>query len=259
MRIRRLIRNWPTYIVRNRLGRAPLVTYELRNGIRYAARRNSGDIASILDIWSKRIYSPAGFDIHVGDNVIDIGAHSGVFAIYAAEKAVRGTVYAFEPIQDNYELMEKNIALNNKGNVVPLRMAVAGSTGSQEIFLSSNDLAHSLHETLLRESVVGSHKVETISLEEVLQRFCPNGVDMLKMNCEGAEYEILLNCPVELLRGIGRMAIQYHNIDDKLNVRVLKELLQSNGFSVEIRPPGEYSILYARMESRNPTTSNTFR
>lgn len=246
LEIRATIRNWPTYLINNKLRRRREITLQLRNGIRYVARRMSGDITSILDVWLRHVYDPPGFHINANDTVVDIGAHSGVFSIYAGEKAHGGTVYAFEPVLANFEILRRNVDLNHMTNVKALNFAVASITGEQDIFLSSNDLAHTLHRTLLGDTMVGRTRVKAIALAEIVDRYCPTGIDFLKMNCEGAEYDILLNCPERVTARIRMMTIQYHNVDEHRNLGTLRENLQARGFAVEVSPQSSrHNILYA--------------
>ena len=57
--------------------------------------------------------------VRSGDHVLDIGAHIGTFSVPLG-KAVgeTGRVVAFEPVADNFELLERNILSNNLADVV---------------------------------------------------------------------------------------------------------------------------------------------
>jgi len=58
-------------------------------------------------------------------------------------------------------------------------------------------------------------------------------IDFLKLDCEGAEHDILANCPSQLLMSISYIALEVHSSSKKEhNVRYVKEKLLSLGFNV---------------------------
>ena len=64
-----------------------------------------------------------------GDNIIDIGAHIGYFTIYAAKNAYQGIVYSIEPYIESFEILKKNLKLNDLSNVKPFHAAISKITG----------------------------------------------------------------------------------------------------------------------------------
>ena len=78
-------------------------------------------------------------------------------------------------------------------------------------------------------------KVKSTTLEEIVQKNNIHQIDFLKMDCEGGEYEILLECPNNILNIIKRISMEYHNIDDNKNVNNLIDHLESSGFLISIR------------------------
>ena len=58
--------------------------------------------------------------------------------------------------------------------------------------------------------------------------------DILKIDCEGAEFEILYNLPQEYFKRIEKIRLEYHNhlSDKKNNSEYLMEFLKKNGFKV---------------------------
>ncbi len=67
--------------------------------------------------------------------------------------------------------------------------------------------------------------------------------DLLKMDCEGSEYEILLGAEPALLDRIDRISIEYHDFDHADRMRDLSAYLQSLGRSVHLRPSEVYEEL----------------
>ena len=56
-------------------------------------------------------------------------------------------------------------------------------------------------------------------------------VDLLKLDCEGAEYDILYSLPKEKFKKINRIALEAHKREGKTNNALsLKAFLEENGF-----------------------------
>ena len=74
-------------------------------------------------------------------------------------------------------------------------------------------------------------------------------VDLLKMDCEGAEYEILYSTPSSHLQRISEIRMEYHNLDSgDRHVEGLKRFFAQSGFAVtHLRPASETGgTLWAR-------------
>lgn len=68
-------------------------------------------------------------------------------------------------------------------------------------------------------------------------------VDLLKVDCEGAEFEVFLNAPDALLKRISRIACEYHPVAGHA-IYELRQRLEELGFTVE-REGGPVGILRA--------------
>lgn len=166
--------------------------------------------------------------INPGDVVVDIGAQIGSFTLLAAQRARR--VYAFEPAAANYAQLEKNIALNRLSNVESFNQAVMARDGTARLFVSrTNEGAHSIMQT--GESV----EVAGISLESIVERV--GAINFLKMDCEGAEYPIILDSPPACFERIDRILLELHltpAIEKLYDEQSVLDRLTDYGFSVEV-------------------------
>lgn len=236
-----LVENWPTYIADYLGFKKGLVTYHLRNGLSYRLRAGTNDRNILNEVLFHQLYNPAGFEIKKGDMVMDIGTHVGIFSLFAAKTAEK--VYSFEPMPENFTMLSENIRLNGAKNVVAVSQAVASSAGEKELFIdATNQGGHSLYTHLgTKDSLV---TVTTLSLEDVFLRYGIEKVNFLKIDCEGAEYDILFHCPKEVLAKIEKISMEYHVIDESRNAVTLKKFLENNNFSVVVSD--KLSMLYAR-------------
>jgi FkbM family methyltransferase len=126
-----------------------------------------------------------------GTVVIDVGAHVGYYALLAARQVgPQGKVYAFEPEPANYALLLKNIELNGYGNIVAAGEAVSNRVGPATLFLTRLDSGrHSTYHHGLPEK--GSVAVETTTLDAFLEAEGWPKVDLVKVDVEGAEWDVL--------------------------------------------------------------------
>ncbi|MBW3538503.1 FkbM family methyltransferase [Candidatus Parcubacteria bacterium] len=219
----------------------------LADGTKFRIRLNVKPVTDthmIYESWGRQDYTPADFTVKDDAVVIDVGAHIGAFSLYAAKLAKNGHIYSYEPHPQNFDLLQENIILNHAGNINPFQLGVLGKRQQAELYIDEkNDAGHSLYSKGER-----TVEIECIPLANV---FDDNGLefcDLLKIDCEGAEYDILLNTPKEYLVKIGMIAMEYHDgMYGRSTVRDLRAWLENSGFSVRLQGPGAVQgLLYAK-------------
>ena len=174
------------------------------------------------------IFNYGDYDVmNVSDRVVvDVGAFVGDSAIYFALKGAK-RVIAIEPHKGAYAEMLENIRLNNlEGVIVPLNAGLAGKSG--KIRVESVD-EEETKGTFHRFSDAGS--VEAVTLDDIVGRFGIREGAVLKMDCEGCEYEVLSAVKPETLSVFDQILIEYHN-----GYRLLRDILENYGFSTVIKP-----------------------
>jgi len=227
----RIVRNWPEhYAATHGRTRPARLVYHLRNGLALEARPRTLDVAVIKDVFWHRVYSPPGFAVEDGAVVVDVGAHIGAFAAFAARAAKDVAVLAFEPHPENFELLTSNLARNGLTQVRAQNCGVAGSKGSRDLHVSTNPAGHSLH--IAEPGRNDAMPVPTVTLADVLAMHALPAIDLLKMDCEGAEYEILEAAVPDALRRVRRIAMEAHRLDGSRTPERLASLLESQGFRV---------------------------
>jgi FkbM family methyltransferase len=132
--------------------------------------------------------------LHPGDVAFDVGAHIGYYTLLAARQVgENGRIFAFEPDPNNYEVLVKNVNLNNYRNVIPIKKAVTNKTGTTKLFLKSSS-SHSLFYDSTPESG-RSIDVESVSLDDFFNKWpksLTSRIRLIKMDIEGAEMLALL-------------------------------------------------------------------
>jgi FkbM family methyltransferase len=130
-----------------------------------------------------------------GDVVIDIGANVGMVSIYIAKRFPAVRVLAFEPIPDNYAHLLTNIATNGVTNVVPHQLAITrdGRDFRMIVNFGNNSGGGTGN---LKDMTLADHDYFTVKSATLDSVFETNGITacrLLKIDCEGAEHEILMN------------------------------------------------------------------
>ena len=208
------------------LGSVPTNAYSFRNGARIQIGRGV-DHVPIIEIFMRRDYGSVPDDAVV----LDLGANIGVFAVYAAVTARSTRVFAYEPMDSFYELLQENVRLNGCSDAVTCsRQAVAGTAAERALYFDGPDL---LFPTLVPpDRTASGARVGCVSLDRILSDHGLARVDLLKMDIEGAEYEVLYGAESCLDR-IREIRMEYHAIDETdRNVEGLQRFLTASGFRI---------------------------
>jgi hypothetical protein len=83
-------------------------------------------------------------------------------------------------------------------------------------------------------------EVPSTSLDAIFAEREIEQCDLLKMDCEGAEYEILFAASDDTLRRIRRIVLEYHDWVVPFGHRDLARMLRERGFEVWVQPNPAY-------------------
>jgi FkbM family methyltransferase len=208
-----------------------------RSGILVYVRDIFGsEFAVLQEIFSRDDYGFSRVTIENKNPIIlDIGANIGIFSIFAAHLYKNAKIFAYEPGVDNFNILVGNIQRNNlKQQVFPYRLAIAAKEGEEEFFLSPQDCSHSLIPQQI-DKVVGKEKIICTTLAAVIERNGLEKIDFLKIDIEGAEYEVLYSLSPDIYKKISYLALEIHNHHQHRPEELLK-FLDANGFTMNQSP-----------------------
>jgi FkbM family methyltransferase len=221
------------------------IIYYLKNGLKLKVSNTRQDrtmILSINDIFVSKQYSaPQSQRRKI---ILDLGANIGAFSFYTALENPNAKIYSFEPYPDNFVQLCDNVKINKlEGRIFPLKEAIAKENGKLTFYCNQvSSRAHSLFNKTGEKITV-----ESTNLETIFSRFKIQNCDILKMDIEGAEYEVLYNCPNTLFEKIDIILVECHSIFVSINCTYtqghMREFLFNKGFKV-IRDKGP--VLIAR-------------
>ena len=193
----------------------------------YTVRFNDGPNLYILykDIFVHRIYH---FDaVRPDPLILDCGSNIGMSILYFKQRYPQSRIIGFEPDPDIIPFLESNISGNNLKNVQWEQSALSRD-GERKIFYSDGICGSGLAENLTLESSHNWKRYEVPCMR--LRDYLTEPVDFLKMNIEGAEYEVLADSE-DRLRQIREMIIEYHHLPGlRRSLHEILELLHRQGF-----------------------------
>jgi FkbM family methyltransferase len=181
----------------------------LFENIKYKVRKGTLDEMIINEVWNKKMYNKYLEDLDSNPIIIDIGAHIGGFSLMAASKYPDSMIYCYEPHPENYSLLKENIMMNNFENTISCyQKAVTGKSGKINLKIYSGNNT-GLHKTTHNSTELG-FVVDGVTLQEIFKSNNITKCDFLKIDCEGAEEDIILNTPPEILKQILYISMELH-------------------------------------------------
>ena len=243
----KLFKNWYVYpLIYFKLTKKEYVVFETKNRLKIKIRVNSTDLMALTHVWIIQEYYKENFTIKSNDTIIDVGAHIGLFALFASQFCKKGKIFCFEPIKENYDLLLENLELNSVKNIIPFSLAVSTDTKKINMYINEDEAAHSVFLKGLK-----SIQVDSISLQKIFDDNKIALVDFVKMDCEGSEYTIIDTLPLDYLKRISKIAIEYHFTNTK--PELLEELIKkikNSGFHINLFPNYDgMGFLYAIKET----------
>jgi FkbM family methyltransferase len=200
-----------------------------REGWRFTVR-------SALDMWVlKETCLDGGYmggrEFEPAWTIIDVGAGIGDFTVLAAKSCPEGLVHAYEPHGESYKIFRHNLSVNNLPDVVVYREA-GGTAGGRYLSLDSSG------EPISTPFVEGenSASVSSSSLEQMLQRLPNARCDLIKIDCEGCEFNLIMKADPPTLDRISYITMELHDEYQGYQARSLVNYLKDMGFEVEQKP-----------------------
>jgi FkbM family methyltransferase len=216
------------------------IDLETKDGLILSIRQNHMDAAILGEVFLDNCYI-RGFQLPDLPIVVDIGGYIGDFAIYAVKRLNASRVVVCEPSPRNWSLLKRNVANNRyEDRITAINKAV---TTGEDVFMNVD--APDRNQATISAygpSVSGRTRVPGISLASLIESQGLRHVDLLKIDCEGGEYDILLKTPSEVFKSVQKIAFESHEIDGfQAKLEAVKERLRSEGYIVAVRS----SLVYA--------------
>lgn len=160
--------------------------------------------------------------------IVDCGANLGMSVIYFKQLYPEASIIAFEADDYIFSFLEKNVKSYGYKDVELINKAVWNCDDTLS-FIAEGGAGGRIE----KETSIGKYKkVVCTSLKKYLTG---RKVDFLKIDIEGAEYEVIKDCENEL-KNIDNIFIEYHSMSGKVqNLHEVLEIVQKAGFKYHIK------------------------
>ncbi|MFH0933901.1 MAG: FkbM family methyltransferase, partial [Pseudomonadota bacterium] len=167
-----------------------------------------------------------------GDIVLDLGAYAGMASIQFSKRVgTTGFVASYEPDIHNFKAARINIEMHAKysglSNIVLHRQAVWSDCEGIE-FSSDGNMGSSASLIIGKRGRV--ERVETTTLEKILDANGLTSIDFIKMDIEGAEIEVLNNSLGLLKKLRPALVMESHRVNDVHSAAECEQLLRGIGY-----------------------------
>lgn len=224
------VSNWPLIIVSKFL---PNFNYQLRLKTGQIFEINHFLSALTLkEVFYDGDYHPKATKASI---VIDIGANIGTCSVYMSTLFPKSKIYSFEPDPNTFKLLKTNISLNHLSNITLINQAVSNKSGHTIFYSCQANGLSSLNKTKLPYKVAKTQVVLT-TIPDIMKKYQLTQIDVLKIDAEGAEFDILLKTPKFPFHLIKELILEYHDRLTSYRHEEIVEKLHKVGFKIVTRP-----------------------
>lgn len=181
------------------------LTLKLKNGPTLFLTRID-DLFIVGEVLGEEAYRPLSNKTLRNKIVVDIGSFIGITPIYFARKGAK--VYGYEILPKNYALAIRNVRTNGFDNRIKVRnLGVGGVNRTVVVPLSYGSYSFSIYR---KNAASENTNINIITLQEIMKVNDLGHIDLLKLDCEGAEYEIFDTLTPEYLKKIKEIVMEVH-------------------------------------------------
>ena len=161
--------------------------------------------------------------------IVDIGANIGITSVWLNHQFPNAKIYCFEPMQDNFEILQKNIA--GIANIQAFNFGLGNIDGELDVFSNvdaNNRGGFSIYQRdddpdNLGTKTSAAGKIKIRKAGEALAELGIGKIDLLKIDTEGAEYDILTSIPESFLQNCQWVMGELHGIKNFESLALLEQ------------------------------------
>lgn len=178
--------------------------------LNYPGNRDEYNILKAIFI--NREYSDY-FPFYKKVTIIDVGAHLGYFSIFAKNNIDKDSrLLAIEPDKSNFEKLKQNISDCGLSNISTFNFALGDRNGRTRLYKGQSTNHSIVDNYSLLETDHECDNIEVKTLDEFINMNELDRVDFLKMDCEGAEYQIFQSTPRYIFDKITTISMEFHDL-----------------------------------------------
>lgn len=163
--------------------------------------------------------------------ICDIGANLGFCSLYLKSRFPNSVIYCFEPLDVNFQYLRTNLELNPDREIVPIHAGVASERGTITLYSGCDDDFPTDSSSIRANGAGTLFTVDTVRLEDVIDEYRIAKIDLLKVDCEGAEYDIFYNSRQGVFDIVDNIVMDVHGgAGENENIEAICAHLQELGF-----------------------------
>jgi FkbM family methyltransferase len=204
--------------------------FELRNKENDPSDDHDLDCKIIKETWTENVYRIHQWQFAEDAVFVDVGANVGSVSLFVdsfnKDREDKIRIFAIEPEPHNLNLLQKNIQNNPVENVAVINKAIWHQ--NKEVLITNRGGNSSIFES----EGVEQTKIQAITLEKLFEENNIKHVDVMKIDIEGAEFDLIINAPEKILAKIKYLTLEFDkSFDGKFGIMIEKLAKQ---FGLEI-------------------------
>ncbi len=241
------IRNWPRYFVRKATRELPgsrTVTHTFVTRRRGISFRVPDPLMGVFkEMFMHDLYTLEAIvsELNEGAVVVDVGANVGLFSLALLDRIPLSRLLAVEPFPRNFEILRANLQPNESEScrIELISGAVIGEeTGETTLYYDDQKPF-----TIVASVVTGfaasanaSVTVPALTLPSLIANHELVGIDLLKMDCEGSEFDILFNAPPDTFKKIRSIVMEVHcGEKEGYSLESVRQCIEGHGYAIRTR------------------------
>lgn len=196
-------------LVLDRIGllNAPYKVRLGRDGIEFDLRPGKGDRDVFIETFVHGVYDYALDRLKTGGTVVDVGGNIGCFAVEARRRVgPTGRVVVAEPASECVEILRNHINNNKLSNIDLVESAISAEKGEVNLIVSEVTMFSSVYDRVDgRITGTRNEMVKSTTLNDAFEENNIDQCDLLKLDCEGSEYEIIDSMSPQLAALVSRL------------------------------------------------------
>jgi FkbM family methyltransferase len=215
----RTFANWAPVLVemlQQRAGRGPdTLSFRTRSGVTITCPNRPGARVPVYEIFAEDCYR---LDWWLGPLLrqsvvaVDIGAHVGTFTCRLASLNPQAQIAAYEPSSTTARFLRRNVEQNGFGDRVTVREMAVAATGGETVLFDDNAGGSGLNGLVaLGHDAASAQPVPTTTFDEIAEA-APGPIDLVKIDCEGGEYDVVLASSAESWKSVQRVVMEWHPV-----------------------------------------------
>jgi len=187
------------------------------NSVEYDITINRDDASGegcITEIINRNEYCLDKFMNLKNKIILDIGANVGLATIILAKQNPESIIYSFEPFENCFNILLQNIENNKLVNVVAIKKAVSNISTTKTFYsydgmTGGNTLCSNLELFEKEFKKINYENIDVLGFNDFLQNYKIEEIELLKIDCEGSEYDILYENP--FIKNIKNIVGEFHD------------------------------------------------